>query len=380
MKYCTKCGTQLTDEAIFCASCGTKCEAGPAISSEHASDNNTKEDNIMDSITGGINKLAGGEGAVHPPLGKIFGSVFKKHNKSESEEIFICGTEKTTPALSELDSAWPKPWLFSRILLAFAIALFIMYICCTEFENIKMIPGLIFIGSFMVPIAALIFFFELNVPKNISFFTIIKIFLIGGCASLLCSLFLYSVIDMGESDYWGAVLIGVIEEVAKLAIVTFFLSRERGTDHAINGLLIGAAVGAGFAAFESAGYAFEWLLMYGFDDMFEVILLRGFLAPGGHVVWAAISGYAIMLAKGKEKLSLSFLNKTAFWKLFWIPVLLHAIWDMPIEFGSEYCLVQILLTITSWVVIFVLIGGSLTSFGKAAKEAGNISAETQDEQ
>lgn len=27
MKYCTKCGTELNDDALFCSSCGTKCES-----------------------------------------------------------------------------------------------------------------------------------------------------------------------------------------------------------------------------------------------------------------------------------------------------------------------------------------------------------------
>lgn len=36
--------------------------------------------------------------------------------------------------------------------------------------------------------------------------------------------------------------------------------------------------------------------------MLEVIKIRGILAPGGHVAWAAIEGAALMYVKGFEKL------------------------------------------------------------------------------
>ena len=54
-------------------------------------------------------------------------------------------------------------------------------------------------------------------------------------------------------------------------------------DYILDGLLIGAAVGAGFAAFETAGYILRFGLNSGLEAMLEIIKLRGFLVPGGHV-------------------------------------------------------------------------------------------------
>lgn len=243
-----------------------------------------------------------------------------------------------------------------------------LMLCCEIFNNINALPGTIILGSFMVPVTVLVFFFELNTPKNVSFYNVLKIFLVGGGASLLFTLLLYSVIEGSENAYLSAVLTGVIEEIGKAGIVAYFIYREKDTKYTVNGLLIGAAVGAGFAAFESAGYALRFFLASDFDMMMEVIYLRAFLAPGGHVVWAAMSGYAMMLAKGEGPLSMSVFGKAQFWKIFWIAVVLHAIWDMPLLTNVSIPVVQIALCVASWIVIFVIISNCLTQLAQMVKK------------
>ncbi len=389
MKFCTHCGAQLDDTARFCISCGAPqespagfcqscgaklpedarfCTICGASQSTSGPVPTVSVGEIMDKITGSISQLSGGQGAVRPPLRQVFSKVFTRHSRQEAEEIFICGTASTTPQLTAVDTAWPQPWLFSRVLAAFALAFFMLTICCSSFGNTNSYPGTIFLGAFMVPFAVFIFFLELNAPKNISMFTSLKIFLVGGCASLLLTLLLFELVPVYELDVGGAIVVGVVEEIAKLALVFFFIYQE-DCKHPINGLLIGAAVGAGFAAFESAGYAFNALIAYGYDGMLDSIFLRAVLAPGGHVVWAAMSGYALMLSKGEGRLSFQSLGQVSFWKVFWIPVTLHAIWDMPISFGSDICLVQVLLTLLSWVVILVFINNCLDFLASAIQVA-----------
>ena len=354
----------------ICSSCGARQGSGES-SSEAQNQPNTGAPASSGQVgfAGAISRLVGSKTTVKAPLNVLFGGIFKSHTKSEAEDMFICGTESTTPDITRLSNAWPSPWLFTRVFLVFATAFFILHLCCDRFSNTNSIPGTLILGSFMVPIALLFFFFELNIPKNISFFTTIKIFLIGGCLSLICSLILYSIIPVGELNFTGAILVGVIEELGKLAAVAFFIWLEKKKGYTVNGLLIGAAVGAGFAAFESAGYAFRFLLSYGYSGMMEVIFVRGFLAPGGHVVWAAISGYAIMLALDGKPFSMDFLSKSAFWKLFLVPVVLHSIWDMPISIGSEFYLIPILMTVASWAVIIVMIGASLAQIASIVMES-----------
>lgn len=373
MKFCTKCGREMSDTDTFCPSCGVSSESGEKSPEAHESMK------WYDKFTNWINRMAGGNGAVRPPLKSIFSKTFVKHSKAESEEIFICGTSTTTPELTDTDKAWPKPWLWSRILVVFVITFALLHICCSSFGNLNAYPGLMVIGAFMVPISVLVFFFELNTPKNISFSTTIKYFLIGGCSSLVITLILNDVFSMELSEWLDAMLTGIIEETAKLAIVAVVIWRNKNAKYALNGLLIGAAIGAGFASFESAGYAFTRFLpallntgnfTTAYTAMMNNIMLRAFLAPGGHVIWAAMSGYAIMLVKGTKEFDFSFLNQKAFWKIFWIPIFLHAVWDMPIILGQSIIL-QILpvvvLMVLGWVVIFVLIGNSLSQIGSILK-------------
>ncbi len=389
MKYCAKCGTQLSDDARFCTACGAPCDG----SGDNNGQNNDsgqiftatpRKEHWFDSVTRCISRFAGGTNAVRPPLKTIFGGIFEKHRKGQSDEIFICGTEKTTPELGEGDRTWPKTWLWTRIFIAFAIAFALLHLCCSSFGNLKAYPGLMVIGAFMVPIAVMVFFFELNTPKNISFFTIIKYFLVGGCSSLVIALLLFDFFSMELNPWLEAVLVGLIEESAKLAIVALVIWRDKNAKYGLNGLLIGAAIGAGFAAFESAGFAFESFLEtflnnvlssnafeVAYSDMVDNIILRAILAPGGHVIWAAMAGYAIMLVKGNKTLNMSFLNQKAFWKVFWIPIALHAIWDMPIAFGNSIVgvvLPKLLLVVIGWVVIFVLIGNCLSQIGALLRE------------
>lgn len=367
MKFCLHCGEQLPDKVSFCPYCGKQFGSKTETVSPKKDDSPLTD--LFDRLTDSVSKMTGGDTVVRPPFKKIFSQIFKKHSRKESEEIFIYGTDKTTPALSGDSSLWPQPWLFSRVFLAFAAAFVMLWVCAGFFQNINAFPGLMVVGAFAVPISTFVFFFELNTPRNISFFTSIKIFLVGGCMSLMFTLLLFSFFPIAQLDYFGAIVVGVVEEVGKLAIVAYFIKREKSAKYNINGLLIGALVGAGFAAFESAGYAFAQLLDGGYNAMIGNIFIRGVLAPGGHVVWAAMSGYALMLVKGDKPLNLSFLGKGAFWKVFWMPIAMHAVWDMPIPIGAEFALVQFILCLLSWVVIFVLIDNSLDQLAAVVNKA-----------
>lgn len=377
--YCNACGTQCPDGARFCSKCGNPLNgavradhsapagaAGPVFPSQSAPA--AASESFMDKLNQKIEGLVGDKSTEKFKLGDLFSDVFKKHSEDETDHIFIRGTTVTTPSLDTLSSEWKKPWLYSRIFLLLFAAFVILYVCTVSLNNINTLPGVIFLGSFMVPISLLVLFFEMNVPQNISFIKTIRLFLIGGCASLLLALLIFEVFPVGELDFGGAIAVGIIEEIGKLLIVAAIIYREKNSDYLLNGLLIGAAVGAGFAAFESAGYALVNWANSGFDTMISVIFLRGFLAPGGHIVWAAIEGFALMSAKGSQKLSGQHFSSPKFWKLFWIPVVLHSIWDMPILFLNEVYFVQILLTAASWAVMLVLISVGLSQINRKIAE------------
>lgn len=133
----------------------------------------------------------------------------------------------------------------------------------------------------------------------------------------------------------------------------------------------GACVGAGFAVFESAGYAFQCLLSTGADSaMMDITLLRGVLAVGGHVVWTAIAGAALAAAKGEEMFNIQQLISGRFLFFFAISVILHGVWDCPLQFLGAYGK-YIVLIVLAWVVTLTLISSGLKQITRLAQQKGN---------
>jgi hypothetical protein len=90
--------------------------------------------------------------------------------------------------------------------------------------------------------------------------------------------------------------VGVFEETAKALIVVavgWRIAEHRPRD----GMVLGATVGAGFASFESAGYALQTFIEHRADHPVANILSteaqRGLLSPFGHLTWTALVGGAI---------------------------------------------------------------------------------------
>ena len=384
--FCAKCGNEIVnEEQKFCEKCGTPI--GEAGTPDPVS-NTKKIERGMDAVTSKINSLAGGEGAVDLHIKDLFSDTLRHHTQEETEELFICGTKKTTPAISEIVTDWPKPWLYSRVGLVLFISFALMVFVWKQFGNPNVLPDILFIGSLAMPITVLILFFEMNVPRNISFIQIIKVFVIGGAMSLVVTLFLFAYIPgSGTGELLPSMLTGLIEEIGKAVIVAYFMSKIKGRKWLLNGIVIGGAVGAGFAVFESAGYALRNGITNGFEEyeycmqngiseyaisyfyngfysqMIDNVKWRAFLSPGGHVAWAAVSGFAIIYALDGKDFNWYVLTKPKFLKIFAIPVILHGLWDSNIPYYLPSILSAslglIILIVLIWIVLLVFIDRGL---------------------
>ena len=167
-----------------------------------------------------------------------------------------------------------------------------------QFGNPLILPGMMMMGSLAVPLATAFLFFELNTLRNIPFHRVLTLVCKGGMLSILISVAGFDVSKLHALV--GAPAAGIVEETGKLLAVVLLAGRsDKG--FILNGCLFGAAVGAGFAAFESAGWAFAALLGGNVDDMVNTILLRGVLAPFGHVTWTAITAGALWRARARHE-------------------------------------------------------------------------------
>ncbi|HEY6683034.1 MAG TPA: PrsW family intramembrane metalloprotease, partial [Propionibacteriaceae bacterium] len=112
-------------------------------------------------------------------------------------------------------------------------------------------------------------------------------------------------------------------KLAALWLLAWRLPRYSPRD----GMILGATVGLGFAAFESAGYAFNALFTSNGLSLLGVVeteVLRGILTPIGHGVWTAILGGALFAAASRH-----WRPRATAALLGWYVVvaLLHALWD-----------------------------------------------------
>lgn len=379
MRNCPNCGCELPDGTHVCRNCGwSSGEAQGCQPSGYA-----------ESVINHINDYVGNDRPAQLNWRLLFTDVFKHHTTAEAEDIFICGTRRTTPPLWAVSKEWPHPWLYSRVFLMFLAAFALLWICCNMYLNPNALPGMIVMGAFTVPLSLTILFLEVNAWRDVSLFKVVQMFLVGGCASLVATMMLYSVFGSGAGDgYIGATLTGIIEEVGKVVIVLWFLRRMSNLS-ILNGLLVGASVGAGFAAFESAGYAMQPLIQFmqqsGYmaaqgqvldasemlDAINSNIVLRGFLAPGGHVTWAAVSGAALVIAgKARQAMEASLLTDKRFLRLFAIPVVLHSLWDCPLAaIGIDFLLVPVALSVVIWIVVLILINMGLAEVERTCAES-----------
>lgn len=353
LKNCPECGTKINDNDTNCPKCGYPIDGEPS----------------KNIITENLDKITGANSKSYVTFKDLFKNTFKKHGEEELDEIFTCGSKNTTPDVKDIDPKKASAWVYFRIFIFFLIAYLPTRIGFINYGNTNFLPIMIMLAAFAIPVSVLIFFFEINLFRNIPFYKVIKYFVLGGALSLILAI-LYFTLPYFENNattqtYIGAMLIGLVEEAAKAVIVAIFLFKSKKSNYILDGLLIGAAVGAGFAAFETAGYILRFGLNNGLQTMLEIIKLRGFLAPGGHVAWAAIEGAALMYVKGFDKLDKKHLNDKRFLLTCLIPVILHGIWDMPIE--APYYLVQIAMTVIAWLVIVYFINLGLKQIDDAKK-------------
>lgn len=327
---------------------------------------------VVNSATTKLNEFTGESGAVSINLKDLFSEVGKKHTNAEADEIFIAGTSKTTPDLKNVSETWGRPWLFSRFFMGSLVAFIALYFASTQWQVPTVSAGLVLIGAFAVPVTGLIFFFESNAFKNFSIFETLKVFFIGGVMAIFITLLLSIIIGGNDMSTWsGALTIGIVEEVGKLIIIVYFI-RKYVVTHILNGLLIGAAVGAGFAAFETAGYIMTaWtsqatslaFLGLGADgsDVLGITFARAWTALGTHMVWAAIAGGALIIAKRAAEFKMNQLMNKNFLVFFVIAIGLHTVWDKIAGswIGMEAYIGLIALIVIAWIAVFTLMNAGL---------------------
>lgn len=164
-------------------------------------------------------------------------------------------------------------------------------------SNPNLYPTVIIIGNFLVPVVFVAFLYDHQHFSALTPATVATSFCIGGILGVLGASILESLLlPVPSAPNQGlpldsALAVGLIEEGCKIAAVAFLARRIPHTSQ-MDGLLLGGAVGMGFAALESTGYAFTAFLISNGHVGASLVetIIRGLLAPFGHGVWTAILG------------------------------------------------------------------------------------------
>ncbi|MCR4575639.1 MAG: PrsW family intramembrane metalloprotease [Lentisphaeria bacterium] len=307
---CPKCGNAILPNAQFCGYCGeplqNKQENQPPVTA--IDEDLSNKGNRLFANALGVEKLEGFS------FSKFFVQTFKHHSWDEMEEIVAVGTKSTTPELSSVSTEWPTPWFFFRVILFVIVAYLIVLWRRNDLEEYALMIQLL-LGIIGMPLAALSFFFEINILKNVSVMQVGKLVCVGGFISCLATLLVSRVIKF-ESPIWA----GPIEELIKGGVMLLFIRNPR-YHYKLNGLLVGASIGVGFAIIETAGYVVR-------SNNFEFIMfIRAFAAPLCHVLYSSLVGYALWEARANGIFTFEALVKGKTLRLIALAIVLHMFWN-----------------------------------------------------
>ena len=229
----------------------------------------------------------------------------------------------TTVTRTETRGWWSRrPWLHMFL---GGLGLWVATVVVTfATSNANLVPTVILLGSFLVPVAFVTYAFG-HADQVVTAQRIFTAFVYGGVLGVLGASVLEAAFLRQPSGpaYVG---VGLIEEAAKLAAL-WLVARRLPRYTMRDGIVLGAAVGFGFAAFESAGYAFNALFTAGGPSLLNLVeteVLRGILTPVGHGLWTAILGgtlFGVAARRGRLRLSRAVLGS------YVLVALLHGLWD-----------------------------------------------------
>ncbi|MEY8428271.1 PrsW family glutamic-type intramembrane protease [Lachnospiraceae bacterium 46-15] len=360
----------------------------------------------------------------------VFSDVMKPHTKEQRGKVLVRGISGYVPEPSKMLEEWQKPWLFLRFgvigILLSVLAVFIWNIFGGFLRGLDF--SVYLITAFFPLIMVVMFFWEMNIPGTISIFEMVFLMLLGGLLSMMGTGNLHLLIP----DIPQALQGPLPEEIAKFTVICVLMSLGK-YKYGLEGVLAGCAIGAGFGAIETAGYGLStyntnysdaiinWLVntwsqnpqlssreVAGIIESLgsqqgeimaaartaatNILVLRACLAFGGHVLWGAMYGGALGLAKkgtGKLKLK-SFADPLVILSLLGAFVL-HTLWNLnPVQLlgmlpegmvvflgkCQQYYIYHGLLIIVGWLILLRILRKCIRQIVAVSQRAAAIQPET----
>jgi RsiW-degrading membrane proteinase PrsW (M82 family) len=258
--------------------------------------------------------------------------------------------------------SFAPPWL---LVLVVGVALFILtYMATMVTGNTNYLPTLLLLGSFVVPVAFVTYFYEYVRHREISVPLLTTCLVAGGVVGSIFA----GVVEMGtlnSLNITGLFGVGLIEEIAKLIFpVAMYIGwRYR---HEADGLLFGVAAGMGFAALETMGYGLTTLINSNGDinSLTQVLLARGLLSPAGHAAWTGF--VCAVLWRQREKKGHMVIDLPVI-GAFIVAILLHTAWNINADINPVSSLGSVLSIAVSVVIVIISLVLVLSRYREARK-------------
>ena len=217
----------------------------------------------------------------------------------------------------ERKTGWLRVLITGLLLFVAAFAILILT------GNPNLFPTVVMIGNFLVPVTFVAFFYERRHLSQLSLPATALSFFYGGILGVLAASILEPIF-IRKLDIFTIFTVGFIEEFAKILGV-LIIARRWQHDQEMDGLILGAAAGMGFAALESSGYAFTAFLVSkgSLTAVVMVTLLRGILSPVGHGTWTAILASVLFRESDGNRFHI---NRKVLGAYFTVAIL-HGLWD-----------------------------------------------------
>lgn len=214
-------------------------------------------------------------------------------------------------------------------------------------------------------LAAFIVFADVGADEPLSVLT--ATFLLGvlfaafaGVLNAL-GLLLLGVIPVATTILFFYLVVGPVEEGVKLLAVRLHAYRHRSFDAVLDGAIYGAVAGLGFATIENALYITDAIDTLGepatvLDPLAETAAARALAGPG-HVIYSAIAGYYLGLAKFNPQYAGALVIKG-----LTIAALIHATYNVALQFVPGLFINLAGLSVISAIIAFVIIYDGLAAY------------------
>ncbi len=221
------------------------------------------------------------------------------------------------PESPQNSGAWWKIFLVGLVFYAVGLGALMLT------SNPNLFPTVVMIGSFLVPVTYVTFFYERRHLSKLTMPLTSLALVYGGLLGVIAASILEPIF-VQRLNVVTAFEIGLIEEFVKILGV-LVVARRLGHKSEIDGIILGAAAGMGFAALESNGYAFSAFLRSNgsLSATVGVTLLRGIFSPLGHGTWTAILAGVLFRESREGRFRLTRAVVGAYLSV----VILHGLWD-----------------------------------------------------